>query len=195
MSVEQTTQLIALIFNSALLLLLCGLVWGGAWYRQQVLISQIQQTQHSQQLLFVNARPNREPRLQQLRQQRQRQQRQFRLAYGSMMVLHYTLVVLALSVLLLGLRMLVFANVLISLALLLFVAGAAGLVLALLLLLADIHQVPVLGKALLDWCRQLVQQITHLRSPASTPHALAQLKGPVQTPRFTMAWHKTGTDA
>ena len=187
MTVEQTTQLIALILNSALMVLLSGLLWGAAWYRQQSLLTQLQQTQRSQQLLFVNAKPNRETQLQHLRRQRQRLRRQFQLAYRSMIALHYTLAVLLLSVLLLGLRTLVFANVLISAALLLFVLGAVGLLVSVLLLLADVHQTPVLGPSLLAWFRQAILQWTrhsgaHLGVSPSPSPSIARFQVPDAPP-------------
>ncbi|MEO1592151.1 MAG: hypothetical protein AAFU71_12775 [Cyanobacteria bacterium J06632_22] len=170
MNVEQTTQLIALIFNSALMVLLSGLLWMAAWYRQQSLLNQLQQVQQSQQILWVNAKPNREPQLQRLQQQQRRLHRQFRLAYSSMMISHYALAMLLLSVLMLGLRTLLFVDGLISLALLMFVLGAAGLLLGVLLLLVDVHQTPVMGQAVLTWASQsVVQWVRHLRQPQPVP--------------------------
>ncbi len=200
MTVEQTTQLIALILNSALMVLLSGLLWGAAWYRQQSLMTRLQETQRSQQLLFVNARPNRESQLHHLRQQRQRQRRQFRLAYISMVTLHYTLAMLMLSILLLGLRMLIFSNALISLAILLFVIGSAGLLIGVLLLLADVHQIPVQGQLLSDWAHDLVRQtIKRLRRPATAQSSIPRFEVPQfrvtpKTTQPTVGLPKTGTE-
>jgi len=194
MTVEQTTQLIALMLNAILMALLGGLLWGVAWSRRHTLQAQLQETQRLQQVLFVNARPNRELQLQRLRQQQQRQRRQFQLAYGSVVVSHYTLTLLLFSVLLLGLRMLIFSNALISLALLLFVLGAAGLLLGVLLLLVDAHQAPVLGSSLLDWLRRTV--LSRFGGPSSATvkgTAIARFTVPL-SPSFEGTLPRTGTE-
>ncbi|MEO0539595.1 MAG: hypothetical protein AAFZ80_01895 [Cyanobacteria bacterium P01_A01_bin.105] len=201
MTVEQTTQLIALIFNSMLMVLLSGLLWVAAWYRHQSLSTQLQTLQKSQQILFVNAKPNREPQLQRLRQTQKRLRRQLRLAYSSRMTLHYMLAILLLSVLLLGLRTLLFSNVLISAALLLFTLGAMGVLISVLLLLVDVHQTPTLGRALFAGLQRTVAQLTgHLRSPSRPVSSsvaafkVAALKVPTPSSLPPLAVPKTGTD-
>ncbi|MEL6327809.1 MAG: hypothetical protein AAFQ61_13010 [Cyanobacteria bacterium J06626_23] len=197
MSVEQTTQLIALIFNSALMVLLTELLWAWAWYRQTQLTAQLQQVQRSQQILFVNAKPDREHRLQQLRQRRYRLRQQLRLAYGSMLILHYTLAALLLSVFLLALRMLIFANGLITAALLLFVVGAAATLTSTLLLLVDIHHAPILGQSLGALIGQTITQLLgQLRRPRPTGgQPVSMLKVPTNAALPPLSVPKTGTDA
>ncbi|MDJ0706067.1 MAG: DUF2721 domain-containing protein [Leptolyngbyaceae cyanobacterium MO_188.B28] len=140
MSVHQTSQLIQLILNSALMITVCVGLLGGLWLRHGAIANQLR-AHKSQILKLSNPSSGAVPeQLTQLRQDRCHLQRRYHLIHGSTLVIHYTLLVFIASLFTLALRTLVNLSWLIPIALFLFIVGAGGVLVSVALALLEIHQ-------------------------------------------------------
>ncbi|HEY9763681.1 MAG TPA: hypothetical protein V6D07_14210 [Trichocoleus sp.] len=146
MTVEQTTQLIQLILNSALMVAIALAWWGIVWLRHSAIAAQLQEQQRRiVHLLETEYRTLDQFAL--LRQQRFQLQTRYRLTRHSALVMHYVLLALVGSVFGLALRTLMGVNGLIPIALILFVLGIGGLLLSVGLALLEFYQVGWLEEA------------------------------------------------
>ena len=140
MSVHQTSQLIQLILNSALMITVCVGLLGGLWLRHGAIANQLR-SHKSQLLKLSNPSTGSDPeQLTQLRQDRYHLQRRYHLIHSSTLVIHYALLVFIASLFILALRTLVNLSWLIPMALFLFIVGAGGVLVSVSLALLEIHQ-------------------------------------------------------
>lgn len=139
MTVAQTTQLIQLILNSALMMVLAMAWWGVVWLRFNAIVSELrhQERQYQVQLRAAAIAGQPWPRR---RSHRHQLRVRYRLNRHSMLTMHYVLLALAGSLLGLGLRMLISGDWLIALALVLFVLAAVGLLCSVALALLEFYQ-------------------------------------------------------
>lgn len=140
MSVEQTSQLIQLILNSALMIVVSVLVLGALWLRHNAIADQLKVLQRqftrTQQMdlgLGVDA-------LASLKQQRFQLQARYRLTRHSTLVMHYALLAFVTSLFTLAIRTVLNVDGLIPTALVLFVLGSAGLLTSVVITLMDFYQ-------------------------------------------------------
>lgn len=139
MTIEQTTQLIQLILNSALMMAIALAWWGIVWLRYTAIAAQLQEQQRRIiQLLDTGYRTL--DQLAILKQQRFELQTRYRLTRHSAWLMHYVLLALMGSVFCLALRTLVRVNGLIPTALILFVLGIGGLLLSVGIALMEFYQ-------------------------------------------------------
>lgn len=140
MSVHQTSQLIQLILNSALMITVCVGLMGGLWLRHGAIANQLRYLK-SQILKFANSSNGSGPeQLIQLRHERFHLQRRYRLIHNSTLVIHYALLVFIASLFALALRTLVNLSWLIPIALFLFIVGAGGVLVSVAFSLMDFYQ-------------------------------------------------------
>ncbi|MEO0827173.1 MAG: DUF2721 domain-containing protein [Cyanobacteria bacterium J06635_15] len=144
MSVQQTSQLIQLILNSALMIGVCVLLWGGLWLRYTTLADRLKAL-HIDYVKLSHALPlgpgvDHRDRLRYLKQQRQKLQYHYRLSKRCTLILHYALLGFLLSIFALAARTLVNLNWLILVALGLFTAGTALLLLSVAMTLLDFQR-------------------------------------------------------
>ena len=147
MSVQQTSQLIQLILNSALMIGVCVLLWGGLWLRHTTLADRLKALHLDYAkltcVLPLELGEDHRDRLRYLKQQRQKLQYHYRLSKRCTLVLHYALVSFSLSIFALAARTLVNLNGLISLALGLFTLGTALLLVSVVMTLLDFQRFQV----------------------------------------------------
>lgn len=148
MTIEQTTQLIQLILNSALMMAIALVWWSIVWLRHNAIAAQLQDQQR-QIMHFLETEYRSRNQLDLLKQQRFQLQTRYRLTRHSAWIMHYVLLALAGSVFGLSLRTLVSANGLIPAALILFVLGIGGLLLSVGLALMEFYQMGLLGEPIL----------------------------------------------
>lgn len=176
MSVEQTTQLIQLILNSALMLAIAVGWWGVMWLRHSTLVSQIQAHQRRTHRLAADGLLNSDL-LTSRRQQRYHLQTRYRLTRHSVLIMHYVLLGLVSSLFCLSLRTLFGGEWLIPAALALFILGVTGLMLSVALALMEFYQINFLeDSTLFSGARSLSQNRTAdprltAPHPAVTPNA------------------------
>ena len=139
MTVEQTSQLIQLILNSALMMAVTLAWWGALWLRHSTISTQMQAHQRRVQRLIQGEQLTVET-LAYLRQQRYQLQGQQRLMRHSLLLVHYGLLAFMTSLFCLGLRVLFNANWLIAAAMFVFVLGVTGMLLSVLLTLLEFYQ-------------------------------------------------------
>ena len=140
MSVHQTSQLIQLILNSALMITVCVGLMGGLWLRHGEIAHQLQ-SRKSQLLKAINPSNRSDPeQLTQLRQERLHLQRRYRLIHTSTLVIHYALLGFIASLFILALRTLVNLSWLIPISLFLFIVGAGGVLVSVAFALMDFYQ-------------------------------------------------------
>ncbi|MBD0337148.1 MAG: hypothetical protein ICV62_16795 [Cyanobacteria bacterium Co-bin13] len=145
-TVEQTTQLIQLILNSALMMAIALAWWGVVWLRHSAIAAQLQAHQRRMaQLRGVEGQSIEQ--IAHLRQLRLQIQARYRLTRHSALVMHAVLLALVGSVFSLALRTLMGGNWLIPLALVLFVLGIGGLLLSVGLALLEFYQIGLLEEA------------------------------------------------
>ncbi|MBD2259799.1 hypothetical protein [Pseudanabaena sp. FACHB-2040] len=145
-TVEQTTQLIQLILNSALMMAISLAWWGVVWLRHSAISTQLQ----AHQRRMAHLRGAEGHSLDQIAHQRQLRlqiQARYRLTRHSALVMHVVLLALVSSVFSLALRTLMGGNWLIPLALVLFVLGIGGLLLSVGLALLEFYQMGLLEEA------------------------------------------------
>ena len=146
MSVEQSSQLILLIMNSALMMLLSAALLGGIWLKQNALLQQLQQTSLRYQQMVRDSQSAIENQqrvqtsLKKLRNDRTRLTHQYTWSRLSLIVLNAVLLIFGLSLFLLALRSLLAVDSLISSALFLFTLGSVGLFASMSCLFVDIVQ-------------------------------------------------------
>jgi hypothetical protein len=138
MSLEQTSQLIQLVLNSALMVTACVIVLGGLQVRHMATHRQLRSLSQEYAELMGDA-VLRGDRLLQVKHQLRQLRQHYQDAYRSILVIHYALLSFVLSGLTVALRTIANADWLIGLALVLFIAGLAILLLGLGLTLADLH--------------------------------------------------------
>lgn len=143
MTVEQTTQLIQLILNSALMMAIALVWWGVVWLRHSAVVAQLQGHQR-RTACFIAAGSLDAEQLAYLKHQRIYLQARFRLTRHGVLVMHGVLVALVGSLFGLSLRTLFGSNWLIPLSLVLFVVGIGGLLLSVLLTLMEFYQLGLL---------------------------------------------------
>jgi multisubunit Na+/H+ antiporter MnhG subunit len=139
MSIEQTSQLIQLIFNSVGMVVSCSLLLNGL-LRRQIAESDrfLQLRQQYFDALTVSCGVRSQP-LDQLKRSLHHFQYHDRLAAHSLLAIHYSLLLLLGSAFVTALRTMIGADVLITVALVLFTAGVGILFLAVGLTLRDLH--------------------------------------------------------
>ena len=178
MSIEQTSQLILLILNSALMALLSSILLGGAWLRQNSLLQQLGKTrshyrkltrssvttstatalkQPTEQVIVTSTHP---AELKKVRDYRQQLSWQYQWSHVGMLVLHLTLLTFSLSLFALALRSLLAFDPLISAALFLFTVGAAGLLTGTGCILVDFARGNSSSDSLGQTLAQVIQQVT-----------------------------------
>lgn len=145
LSVEQTTQLIQLILNSALMMAIALAWWGVVWLRHGAIATQLQTHQGRLARLRDSSEPDVE-QLTHLRQLKLQTQARYRLTRHSAFVMHCVLLALVGSVFSLALRTLITGNWLIPMALVLFVVGIGGLLLSVGLALLEFYQMGLLAE-------------------------------------------------
>ncbi|HIK44453.1 MAG TPA: hypothetical protein IGR64_06135 [Leptolyngbyaceae cyanobacterium M65_K2018_010] len=118
MSIAQTTQLLQLVLNSALMLIIALAWWGVVVVRLATLTERLQRLPRSPYELRVRYRLNRH----------------------SALIMHYVLLILMASLCCLALRALISANSLITAALCLFVLATVGMLLSVVLALMEFYQ-------------------------------------------------------
>ncbi len=149
MSIAQTSQLLQLVLNSAVMMVIALLWWG-------VVVFRLNTVSNHMQRLRRQYRRTRDEEGQQRIRLRLRQHRhdltvRYRLNRHSALIMHYVLLSLMASLFLLSLRALVNSNLLITAALFLFVLGAAGILLSVALALMEFYQLNVLMVTEPDW--------------------------------------------
>ncbi|HEY9736161.1 MAG TPA: hypothetical protein V6D06_07755 [Trichocoleus sp.] len=142
-TVEQTTQLIQLILNSALMMAIALAWWGVVWLRHGAIATQLQTHLGRLARLREAGEPDVE-QLAHLKQLRLQLQARYRLTRQSWFIMHCVLLALVGSVFSLALRTLLSGNWLIPVALVLFVAGIGGLLLSVGLALMEFYQLGLL---------------------------------------------------
>ncbi|NJL44957.1 MAG: DUF2721 domain-containing protein [Leptolyngbyaceae cyanobacterium SM2_3_12] len=141
MSIAQTTQLLQLVLNSAVMMVIALAWWGIVAMRLSAVTDQMQRLRRQ---LRQGDGALRQGSLARLRQHRHELGVRYRLTRHSVLIMHYVLLVLMTSLLLLSLRALINANGLITVALFLFVMGCAGIVLSVALALMEFYQLNAL---------------------------------------------------
>jgi hypothetical protein len=148
-SIAQTSQLLQLILNSAVMMVIALVWWGVIVFRLNTV---------SNQMRRINKRYRRIPpddnqkrvRLR-LRQHRHDLTVRYRLTRHSVLIMHYVLMAQMASLFLLSLRALVNSNFLITMALFMFVMGTAGILLSVALALMEFYQLNVLTEYESSW--------------------------------------------
>ncbi|MEM8546450.1 MAG: hypothetical protein AAGF66_20950 [Cyanobacteria bacterium P01_H01_bin.119] len=148
MTVQQTSQLIQLILNAALMLGVCVLLWGGLWLRHTALADRLK-TLHLDYIRLFHTLPVDEhkrdcrDRLQTLRRQQRYLQYHCRMAKRCALVLHYALLGFIFSIFALAARCLFYLDWLVPVSMVVFTAGTALLLLCVGLALMDIQRFQV----------------------------------------------------
>ncbi|MGC1309179.1 MAG: hypothetical protein WA885_18300 [Phormidesmis sp.] len=221
MGIEQTSQLILLILNSALMLLLSAVMVGGAWLRQQSLALQLQQVRSRYRRLTQNmtqgpiqpapsAQQNAISKIQikaelkQVREHRQRLKNQYLWSHLGMLMLHMGLTVFSVSLFALALRSLLSFDSLIPAALFLFTVGSGGLLAGASCLLIDMIQGSGSGDSLARALGQILAQLvrkwqrvkpqTKPQWPSKSVALLASTKGK-PPPSAAKSWINSRTSS
>ena len=149
MSIAQTSQLLQLVLNSAVMMVIALLWWGVVSFRLNMASNHLQRLrrQYRQARLIEGGQYLRS----QLRQHRHDLSVRYRLTRHSTLIMHNVLLALMASLFLLSLRALVNSNFLITAALFLFVLGAAGILLSVALALMEFYQLNVLMEQAPTW--------------------------------------------
>ncbi|MGF1569957.1 MAG: hypothetical protein ACFCVD_18125 [Nodosilinea sp.] len=150
MSIAQTTQLLQLLLNSAVMMAIALAWWGVVVVRLGAVSAQMQRLrrQYRQAARWETNQP--QGTLMRLRQYRHELLVRYRLTRHSALIMHYVLLVLMASLFSLSLRALIHGNVLITVALFLLVLGAAGILLSVMLALMEFYQLNGLEGRWLD---------------------------------------------
>lgn len=149
MSIAQTSQLLQLVLNSAVMMVIALIWWGVVVFRLNMVSNHMQRLRR--QCRRTQADDDRQQLLMRLRQRRHDLTVRYRLTRHSALIMHYVLLSLMASLLLLSLRALVNSNLLITSALFLFVLGAAGILLSVALALMEFYQLNLLMVQEPDW--------------------------------------------
>lgn len=149
MSIAQTSQLLQLVLNSALMMVIALIWWGIVIFRLNTVSNQLQRLKRQ----YRRTQPNQNQRQLRLRLRHHRHDLavRYRLTRHSALIMHYVLLALMASLFLLSLRALVNSNLLITAALCLFVTGAAGILLSVALALIEFYQLNVLMGHGMEW--------------------------------------------
>jgi len=139
MSLEQTSQLIQLVLNSALMVAACVVILGGLLARHTATHRHLRSLSQEYSELMSGSALLRGDRLLQVKHQLRQLRQQYQDAYRSILVIHYALLTFVLSGLTVALRTIANADWLIPAALVLFIVGLVILLLGLALALADLH--------------------------------------------------------
>jgi len=178
-TIAQTSQLLQLVLNSAVMMLIALLWWGVVVFRLNTVSGQLQRFRQKtvdsrdrrldgtskgsipsarqiSERQFRRQRPYSVDRSLHRSQFRMRQQRhdlrvRYRLTRHSALIMHYVLLAQMTSLFLLSLRALVNSNMLITMALFMFVFGAAGILLSVALALLEFYQLSRLTVSEPDW--------------------------------------------
>lgn len=142
MSIAQTSQLLQLVLNSAVMMVIALMWWGVAVFRLNLVSNDMQRLRR--QYRRTRAEDGHTHLLLRLRQHRHDLMVRHRLSRHSVLIMHYVLLSLMGSLFLLALRALVNTNLLITAALFLFVLGAAGILLSVALALMEFYQLNAL---------------------------------------------------
>ena len=140
MSVQQTTQLIQLILNSALMITICVGLMGGLWLRHSAIANQIRSLRSQIHQFAHSSNSSGSEQFAQLRHKRFHLQRRYRLIHSSTLVIHYALMVFVASLFALALRTLLNLSWLVPIALFLFVVGSGGVLVSVAFALMDFYQ-------------------------------------------------------
>jgi hypothetical protein len=144
-SIAQTSQLLQLILNSAVMMVIALIWWGVIVFRLNLVSNQMQRIRR--QYHRTQAADGHQKMLLRLRHHRHELRVRYRLTRHSVLIMHYVLLGLIASLFFLSLRALINSNLLITAALVLFVLGAAGILLSVALALTEFYQLNVLAMA------------------------------------------------
>jgi hypothetical protein len=148
-SIAQTSQLLQLILNSAVMMVIALVWWGVVVFRLNTVSNQMQRLNRRYRR---NLPDDGQPRVRsRLRQHRHDLKIRYRLTRHSVLMMHYVLLAQMASLFLLSLRALVNSNLLITMALFMFVTGTAGILLSVALALMEFYQLNVLSEHELGW--------------------------------------------
>jgi hypothetical protein len=139
MSIEQTDQLIQLILNSVVMVAACTFLLGGLLRRHNGIGDRLQQIQHQYFDALSSGAESRTGQMTHLKKQLHRLRHRYRFTHYSVLSVHYALLFLTGSTLLMALRTVLETDMLIRVALALFVVGVAVLLLAIGLTLHDLQ--------------------------------------------------------
>lgn len=140
MTVEQTSQLIQLILNAALMVTACGLVLAGLLARHSALYVRLR-TLHQDYLdRMVGSAMLQGDRMTQLKSQQKQFRQRYRSAQNSILTIYAALMTLLVSTLLLALRTVTDQSWLISLSMMFFNGGIALFLAGVGLALVDFYQ-------------------------------------------------------
>jgi hypothetical protein len=143
-SVAQTTQLLHLLLNAALVLLIALIWWGVVLCKLNTVSTQMQRLRRQYQPGNRAGTIDIPVGLPQLRRRRHDLWVRYRLTRHSALIMHYVLLTLMASLFCLALRSLVSSNLLITVSMFLFVLGAFGLLLSVTLALMEFYQMALL---------------------------------------------------
>lgn len=146
MNVEQTSQLIQLVFNSVVMVVACVMVVNGQSLRHVAIVNRLRALQQAYfelakaERLSSNLSEGRETRLLQLRTQLRQLRQHYRQTHYEVLVAHYALLFCGASTFSVTLRTLLDANWLINAALILFSIGVGLLLVSVGLTLLNLHR-------------------------------------------------------
>ncbi|MBE9180697.1 DUF2721 domain-containing protein [Oculatella sp. LEGE 06141] len=139
MSVEQTSQLIQLILNSVLMVTACVMALGSLVMRHAAINDRLKTTHREYSELCSDRDIFRSDRLLQLKSQLRQLRQRYRMAYRSVLALHYALLLFVASTFITTLRATLHQDWLIPGGLILFTAGIGLLLVGLGFALMDVH--------------------------------------------------------
>ncbi len=147
-SIAQTSQLLQLVLNSAVMMVIALIWWGVVVFRLNTVSNQMQRLKRQ----YRRTQPDNNQQLRiRLRHHRHDLTVRYRVTRHSALIMYYVLLALVTSLFLLSLRALIHSNLLITVSLFLFVTGAAGILLSVALALMEFYQLNVLTGQELDW--------------------------------------------
>jgi len=148
-SIAQTSQLLQLILNSAVMMVIALVWWGVVVFRLNTVSNQMRRIHRRYRR--VPPDDNQQRVRSRLRQHRHDLTVRYRLTRHSVLMMHYVLLAQVASLFLLSLRALVNSNLLITMALFMFVMGTAGILLSVALALMEFYQMNVLTEHESRW--------------------------------------------
>jgi hypothetical protein len=178
-SVTQTTQLLHLLLNAALVMAIALVWWGVVVFKLNNVSTQMQrlQRQYYQQArgdaLEVSTNWAR------LRRHRHDLLVRYRLTRHNALIMHYVLLLLVSSLFCLALRALVNTNLLITASMFLFVMGVFGLLLSVVLVLMEFYQVAVSGTISAPVAQVPRQRRRTLPQPSTHQDVAVEVEGSV----------------
>jgi hypothetical protein len=152
-SIAQTSQLLQLVLNSAVMMVIALIWWGIVVFRLNTVSHHMHRLRR--QYHRSKAKGSQPRGLLRLRQHCQELTVRYRLNRHSALIMHYVLLSLMASLFCLALRALMNSNLLITVALFLFVLGAGGILLSVALALMEFYQLNLLTIEGSDWSKPM----------------------------------------